>query len=118
MDPNTLSSAVIAALSPLVAAGAVEVAKTAFKDTYTAIKIRLGKKPEGEKAIKEFEKNPKEGATLLQSELARHLETDEELVSMLKEALEKAEITVQGALVNKIEAEKVVVANKIDTVHM
>ncbi|MDZ7359827.1 MAG: hypothetical protein ONB46_03745 [candidate division KSB1 bacterium] len=118
MDPVTLAAMVIAALSPLVTKGAEEVSKTAFKDAYQAIKKRFAKKPEQQSALEKFEKNPATGAPTFQAALAEHLATDDELIRLLATALEKSGSAPVGSLVGKIEAEKVVVAEKINTVNM
>jgi hypothetical protein len=118
MDPATIATMVIAALSPLLLKGTEEVAKTAFKDAYQAIKERFSRKPEKQSALEKFEKNPSTGAPVFQSALAEHLATDTELIRLLATALEESGSVPAGSLVGKIEAEKVVVANKIDTVNM
>ena len=119
MDPATIATMVIASLSPFIVKGAEEVAKTAFKDAYQAIKERFSKKPEKQSALEKFEKNPSSGAPAFQSALAEHLATDAELIRVLARALEKYGSVPAGSLVGKIEAEKVVVANKIiGTVNM
>ncbi len=118
MDPATIATMVISALSPLVAKGVEEVAKTSFKDAYEAIKERFSKKSEKQSALEKFEKNPSAGAPAFQSALAEHLATDAELIRLLATALEKSGSVPAGSLVGKIEAEKVVVANKIDTLNM
>lgn len=118
MDPTTLSSTVIAAFSPLVAAGATEIAKTAFKDAYTAIKERLKKKPEGKQAIEKFEANPTEGKDELQKQLTQLIETDQDLARQLQEALENYRQGSQAPLVERVEAEKVIIAKNINTIKM
>lgn len=118
IDLASLTTMIIAALSPLLAKGAEEVAKTVFKDAYQTIKDRLTKKPESKNAVEKFEQNPGTGATAFQSVLAEHLANDAELVRMLAEALEKSGATAPGQLVGTINAQKVVVANKIDTLNM
>lgn len=118
MDIITLAALAVAALQPLVAKGVEEVAKTAFKDVYTAIKKRLFQKSQGKATVEKFEQNPTEGAPAMQAALAEQLSSDPELIRLLAEALEKSGAAAPGSLVGKIEAEKVVVANKIDTVNM
>lgn len=118
MDAGTLSSTVIAALSPLVAAGATEIAKTAFKDVYTVLKERMKKKPEGKQAIEKFEANPAEGRDDLQKQLTQLVENEPDLGLLLQKALEKYSQGSRSPLVENVEAEKVVIADKIDTVNM
>ncbi len=118
IDLTTLTAMATAALSPLLAKGAEEVAKTAFKDAYQAIKDRLTKKPEGKTAVEKFEQSPSADATTFQAALAKHLANDSELVRMLAEALEKSGAAAPGQLVGTINAQKVVVANTIDTLKM
>ena len=118
IDLANLTTIVTAALSPLLAKGAEEVAKTAFKDAYQAIKDRLTKKPESKKAVEKFEENPSTGANEFQATLAEHLKNDAELVRMLAEALEKLGSAAPSQLVGTINAQKVVVANQIDTLNM
>ena len=118
MDPVTLANMAVAALSPLVAKGMEELSKTVFKDVYTAIKERLSGTRQSQEAVEQFEQNPTQGTPALQSALADQLAHDQELTRLLVEALEKSGAAPSGSLVGKIEAEKVVVANKIDTVNM
>lgn len=121
MDPvttSTLAASAIAALSPIIAKGLEELAKSTFKDAYAALKERLSRDPEGKKAVEKFETNPSAGAPELQKVLAEHLVTDAELMRLLAAALEKSGTAEPGSLVGKIEAEKVVFAEKIDTVNM
>jgi hypothetical protein len=118
MDAATLSSTVVAALSPVVAAGATEIAKTAFKDAYAVLKERLKKKPEGEQAIEKFEANPAEGKDDLQKQLTQLIETETDLAHLLQEALENYNQGSRAPLVGKVEAQKAVIADKIDTVNM
>jgi hypothetical protein len=108
----------VAALSPLVAKGMEELSKTVFKDVYAAIKDRLSGARKSKEAVEQFEQDPTEGASALQAALADQLAHDKDLARMLAEALEKSGVAAPGSLVGKIEAEKVVVANKIDTVNM
>ena len=95
-----------------------EVAKTTFKDVYAAIKERLGRDPKGKQAVEEFEADPTKGAADLERALTERLKTDAELVRLLATALEESGTYETGSLVGKIEAERVVVAKKIDTVNM
>jgi hypothetical protein len=121
MNPTTISTlaaGAVAALSPIIAKGLEELAKSTFKDAYAALKERLGRDPEGKKAVEKFEADPAEGAAKLQKALTKRLATDAELVRLLAEALEKSGTAETGSLVGKIEAEKVVVAEKINTVRM
>jgi hypothetical protein len=118
MDPVTLASMAVAALSPLVAKGMEELSKTVFMDVYTAIKERLSGTRKSKEAVEQFEQDPGEGAPAFQAVLADQLAQDKELMRLLADALEKSGAAPAGSLVGKIEAEKVVVANKIDTVNM
>jgi len=118
MDPATLSSTVVAALSPLMAAGATEIAKTAFKDAYTVLKERLKKKPEGKEAIEKFEVDPTEGKDELMKQLTQLIEADQDLARQLQEALASFKQGSQAPLVEKVEAEKVVIAQSIKKLKM
>jgi hypothetical protein len=121
MDPGTasaLAASIVAALSPIVSKGAEEVAKTVFKDAYAAIKKRLSRHPEGKETLKRFEVSPASGADDLQRNLTELLTADAELIKLLVEALQKSAAVEHGSLVGKIEAEKAVVADKIDAVNM
>ena len=65
MDPVTISAiaaSAISILSPLVAKGMEEVAKSVFKDSYDKIKEKLESNPESKETLEEFEKNPVEAA--------------------------------------------------------
>ncbi len=121
MDPeiiSALAASAVSALKLIFAKGGEEVAKSAFKDTYEAIKARLTRTPKSRKAIENFEINPKKGATDLQSAIAEHLVPDQELFLLIVESLEKAGMLKSGPLAGKIMAEKVVIAKKIGTVNM
>ena len=118
LEVVALAHAIVTALSPLVTKSADILAPTVLKDAYSAIKERLCGKPSGKLAIQGFEQNAAEGAPALQDELARQLATDTDLVRIIAEALEKSGAAKSGSLVGKIDANKVVVAHKIDTVNM
>jgi hypothetical protein len=118
LDLAILAHMAVTALSPLATKGAEILAPTILKDAYNAIKERLRSEPSGKAALEKFEKNATDGAPALQAELAKRLATDPELVRLLAEALEKSGAAKPGSLVGKIEANKVVVAHKIDTVNM
>jgi len=121
MDPVTVSAiaaSIVSVLSPLVAKGMEEVAKSGFKDAYGKIKDRLKSKPESKKILEEFEKNPAEAAPEMLKLLTQQMLIDEKLMQLLAETLNKSEAVNLEALVGKVEAEKVVVASHIDTVNM
>ena len=121
MDPeiiNALAASAVSALTLLFTKGSEEVAKSAFKDAYQAIKARLTRNPESRKVIENFEADPEKGATELQSTLSEHLISDDELFIRIAESLEKAGMLNSGSLAGKIMAEKVVIAKKIGTVNM
>jgi hypothetical protein len=117
-DYVALAYTTVKALSPLVTKGAEVLAPVVLKDAYSAIKERLCGDPSGKVAIERFEQNAMEGAPVLQAELARLLAADTDLARAVAEALEKSGVVKSGSLVGKIEANKVVVAHKIDTVNM
>ncbi|MCP4298222.1 MAG: hypothetical protein GY786_21765 [Proteobacteria bacterium] len=121
MDPEiitALAASAVSALKLLFTKGSEEVAKSAFKDAYQAIKTRLTRTPESQKVIENFEADPEKGATELQSTLSEHLVSDDKLYVMIVDALAKAGTLKNHPLAEKIIAEKVVIANKIDTVNM
>jgi hypothetical protein len=118
LDFVSLATMFVTKLSPLVAEGVGKLAQTVLNDAYTAIKERLRSEPSGKAAIERFEQNVNEGAPALQAELAKRLASDSALVRLLAESLEKFGAAPRGSLVGKIDAEKVVVAEKIDTVNM
>lgn len=121
MDPVTISaiaSSIVSVLSPLVAKGMEEVAKSVFKDAYGNIKERLKSDPENKKTLEAFEKNPVEAAPDMLKVLTNQMLIDEKLTQMLAAALSKSNVVNLEALVGKVEAKKVVVASHIDTVNM
>ena len=121
MDPVTISAlaaSAVAVLSPLVAKGLEEVAKSVFKDAYATLKERLGRDPESNRVVESFEADPAKGAPNLLKALTAQLATDTELLRLLAEALEKSAAVNLGSLVGKVEAKKVIVTGKIDTVRM
>ena len=118
LDLATLAQIAVSTLSPLVVQGAGKLAGTVLDDAYKAVKRRLCSEPSGKQAIEKFEQNAPGGATALQNELAKWLARDPVLVRLLAESLERSGAATSGSLVGKIEADKVVVAHKIDTVNM
>ena len=121
MDPeiiSALTASAVTALKLVFTKGSEEVAKSAFKDAYEAIKARLTRNPESRKVLEKFEANPEKGAAELQSTLSEHLVSDDKLFIRIAESLEKAGMLNSGTLAGKIIAEKVVIAKKIDTVNM
>jgi hypothetical protein len=118
LDLVGLAQMAVSALSPFVTKGTEILAPKVLNDAYNAIKERLRSGPSGKLALQRFEQNATEGAPALQAELAKRLATDPELVRLLAESLEKSGAVKPGSLVGKIDANKVVVAHKIDTVNM
>jgi len=118
MDLANLAQTAVTALSPIMAQGAQKLAETALSDVYTAIKERLRREPSGKAALEKFEQSPNEGALALEAELVKRLATDAELARLLAESLEKSGAAAPGSLVGRIDAQKVVVAKKIDIVNM
>jgi len=118
MDPSFLANLVVQSLSPLVAKGVEEVAKSAFKDAYTAIKTRLGKDPEAKKALDKFEESPAEGGPALQAALEQHLVSDAKLLDLLARDFSAMRGETSGPRVENLKANKVVIAQDIDTVNM
>lgn len=104
MDP-----AIIAAITGALTALATEVAKGAAgqagKDAWEKIKELLGAKSS-------------EALEKAQSEIARQFETNPETAKKLLELLKSSQSKNVGQLVGSITAEKVVVANNIDTLNM
>ena len=118
MDLANLAQMAVTVLTPIMAQGAQKLADTALSDVYTAIKEHLRGELSGNAALEKFEQNPSEGALALQAELAKRLSVDADFVRLLAESLEKSGAAASGFLVGKINAQKVVVAKKIDTVNM
>lgn len=116
MDPVTVATAFVGFLSPIIAKGVEEVAKSALGDLYAEIKKKLSKKPEGEKAINQFEHDPAQGAEVFQIALIEQLKADRELMHSLAETLQNKQIT--GPLVNKVDAKNVAIAEKINKINM
>lgn len=118
MDPSLLAGAVIGALTPLLAKGGEEVAKSIFKDAYTAIKDRLSKKPQTKELVEKFEQNPAVGGPELQPALAEHLAADANLSRLLTELVEKQRALQQQAMVNQVDAENVIIAQNIQNLNI
>lgn len=118
MDPSLLAGAVIGALTPLLAKGGEEVAKSIFKDAYTAIKDRLSKKPRTKELVDKFEQDPARGGAELQPALAEHLAADADLAGLLNDVLEKQRALQQQAMVNQVDAENVIIAQQIQTLNI
>lgn len=116
MDPVTIATAVVGILSPIIAKGVEEVAKSAFGDIYVEIKNKLSKKPEGEKAINQFENDPAQGAEVFQRALIEQLKADRELMHSLAKTLQNKKIT--RSLVNQVKAKNVAIAEKINKINM
>ena len=116
MDPVTIATAVVGFLSPIVAKGLEDVAKSALNDAYAKIKDRFSKEPKNSKIIEQFEKDPSTGAEAFQTALVEQLKTDQDLMQQLVSILEKNKHS--GALVNEVNAKNVVIAEKIDKIDM
>ena len=113
MEPITLATLAASALAPYLAKGAEEVAKSVFKDAYAKLKETIAGKPEAEKSLE------KAGtSTDLQPLLEQQFARNQELQLAFARALEAAGHAPKGQLVGKIEAEKVVVAERIDNLTM
>ena len=121
MDPVTISAiaaSAISVLSPLMAKGMEEVAKSVFNDSYDKIKERLLNVPEHKETLDRFEKNPVEAAPDMLKLLTQQMLIDEKLTQVLATTLSKSDAVNLEALVGKVEAEKIVIASHIDTVNM
>lgn len=116
MDPVIIATAVVGFLSPIVAKGLEDVAKSALNDVYAKIKDRFSKEPKDSKIIEQFEKDPSTGAEAFQTALVEHLKTDQDLMQQLVSILEKNKQS--ESLVNEINAKNVVVAKKINKVKL
>ncbi|MFQ5615217.1 MAG: hypothetical protein ACE5GO_01990 [Anaerolineales bacterium] len=95
MDPVTL---VVAALVAGLTAGVTDTSKSAVKDMYESLKVRLKKKAKGkdsaQAALTSVEKNPDSEAwrNVLREELTRlDVEKDTELLNLAKALLEKVD---------------------------
>lgn len=115
---SALAASAVSALKLVSTKASEEFAKSALQDAYQAIKIRLTRNPESRKVLENFEANPGNGATELQSAIGEHLVYDDELFVRIAESLEKAGMLNSSSMAGKIIAEKVVIAKKIDTVNM
>jgi hypothetical protein len=121
MEPETISAiaaSIVSVLSPLVTKGMEEVAKSSFKDVYDKIKDRLQGHPESKKTLEAFEKNPVEAAPDMLKELTNQMLSDTKFTQLLGTALSKSNVINLEALVGKVEAEKVIIAQYIGTVNM
>ena len=116
MDPLTIAHSLVGFLTPIIAKGVGEVADSAFKDIYALVKEKLSRKPEEQKIVEEFEKDPSEGAPAFQELLVQHLQGDLVLKNQLVEALQH--LKTNSPLVNKVDAKNVVIAQKIDKIDM
>lgn len=104
MDPITIA-AITGALTALGTEVAKGAAGEAGKDAWNKIKELLGAK-----SSETLEK--------AQSEIAKQIEVNPEATKKLLELLKSSQSKNVGQLVGSITAEKVVVANKIDTLNM
>lgn len=104
MDPITLATLTSGA-AVLAAECAKGAASEAGKDAWTRIKTLFGWTKEPDMA--EFA-----------PDIAQRLQADAELARKLTELLQQSQTGAASTLVGSINAEKVVVAEKIDTVNM
>lgn len=119
MDPITLASTIVGLISPLIMKGVEEVTKSSFKDIYAAIKEKLSGDPESKHAIQEFEKSPEQAKPVFQAALQKHIEADKAFYELLLRVVQNHQSAAQGGInIKKINAKKVVVAEKIDKLDM
>lgn len=104
MDPITLAT-VTSAVTVLATEFAKGTVSEAAKDTWSKIKSLLG-----------FKKDPQPDELALA--IAQRLKDDGELVKQIVLLLQSQQTGTSSALVGSIDAEKVVVAKKIDVVNM
>jgi hypothetical protein len=99
MDPVTISTAVVAFLSPYLVEGGKAVAKKAGEALWSAMQKRFAGKPVPETALKDLKDDPEDpdNQAALRKELRKELKADAKFLAQIAKLLEDAKAEAQAA---------------------